>query len=65
MVQERYTIENLREKRKLNFMSQQNLADAVGVSLQTVFKWEHGHCIGSKQNYLKVKELLNIKDTEN
>lgn len=37
-------MENIRIERARYNMSMQQLADEIGVGIQTVFNWEHGRC---------------------
>ena len=38
----------IKEIREKVFMTMEEFADELGVSLQTVFKWEHGYCPSKK-----------------
>lgn len=52
--------EELREKRKEKGMTQDTLAEVLGVSRQAVAKWEAGVSFPSTENLLVLRELLGI-----
>jgi DNA-binding transcriptional regulator YdaS (Cro superfamily) len=54
-------IRNSRERRKL---TQQQLAEAVGVSRSAVAQWEAGETDPSTENIDKVREVLHLKSIE-
>lgn len=53
-------MENLKELRKLKKLTQMELAAKLGVSLMTVRLWENGAGKPNRENYEKLKEVLNI-----
>lgn len=46
--------------RKINGMSQEDLADELGVSRQAISKWEGMLSVPDLQNVLKISELFNV-----
>ena len=48
----------IREIRMYNGMTQQQLADAIGITASAVTKWETGSCKPSLENMLKVARAL-------
>lgn len=53
--------ENLKSLRKLNKISQEDLADKVGVSRQSVSKWECGESYPSMDNLLILCKIFHCK----
>ena len=53
--------ENLYSLRKNAKMSQEKLAEAVGVSRQSVSKWENGESYPEMENMLKLCEIFHCK----
>lgn len=49
---------NVRERRKKSGMTQRDLADAVGVSTQTIRNWEQGKVTMKPHNKRKLKEVF-------
>lgn len=47
----------LREYRKQNNMSQQTLADKLGLDVTTISKYENGSIVPSLPNMLKIKKV--------
>ena len=56
--------ENLYSLRKNAKMSQEKLAEAVGVSRQSVSKWENGVCLPDSSQYEPLCNILNITINE-
>lgn len=52
--------ENLRKIRKENNLSQEQLADKLGVSRQSVSKWESGQAYPEMDKMLKLCEMFNL-----
>lgn len=50
----------LRDIRKLNGLSQQQLADLIGVSRQTLSKWETGVALPDVDNLISLAEALHV-----
>ena len=46
--------------RKQNGMSQQNLADKLSISRQTISKWESDQSLPDLDTLLKMSELFNV-----
>lgn len=46
--------------RKKNGMSQEDLADKLGVSRQAISKWEGTLSVPDLQNVLKISDLFNV-----
>ena len=53
--------ENLYSLRKSSKMSQENLAEKVGVSRQSVSKWENGESYPEMDNIMKLCNIFNCK----
>lgn len=53
--------ENLCFLRKNAKMSQENLAEKVGVSRQSVSKWENGETYPEMDNILKICKIFHCK----
>jgi len=53
-------LENLKEARITAKKTQMELAKDVGVSINTIIKWENGVSKPSDENLNKLKELFNI-----
>ena len=51
---------NMKLERIRKNMSQQELADAIGVKSHVVSRWETGVNYPSIENLLKVSEVLNV-----
>lgn len=51
--------EQIKAKRKLCGYSQEQLADMMGVSRQTVYKWESGTTLPTTENVESLSKLLN------
>ena len=56
--------ENLRSLRKLQKMSQETIAEKVGVSRQSISKWENGEAYPEMKNILALCEIFNCKINE-
>ena len=54
----------LRELREDAFLTQRELAQACGVTYQTVSEWEHGHSMPSMKHRRKLAELLHKMPSE-
>lgn len=52
--------ENIRKYRKLNAMSQDVLAERLGVTRQSISLWETGECLPSVYNIISLSELFNV-----
>lgn len=52
--------EKLLELRKKNNMSQEDLADALQVSRQTVYRWEKGMVQPSTEMLIRLSEIYNV-----
>ena len=52
--------ENLQKIRKMNQLSQEGLAEMLGVSRQAVSKWEHGDGYPEVDKLLLLSKKLNI-----
>ncbi len=50
--------ERIKEQRKKAGMSQEKVAELVGVSRQAVTKWESGQSVPSTQNLFKLAEIF-------
>lgn len=50
----------IRELRKANKLSQEELANRLGVSRQAVSKWETGIVMPDINNLLKLSEIFNV-----
>ena len=53
--------DNLKAIRKHNKMSQEQLAEKVGVSRQSVSKWENGEAYPEMHNILQLCKIFNCK----
>lgn len=53
--------ENLYNLRKKGKMSQENLAEKVGVSRQSVSKWENGEAYPEMDNIMKLCDIFHCK----
>lgn len=51
---------NLKVWRAVKGMTQTELADAVGVSPQTILAWEQGKAIPRLDRYYKLHEVLSL-----
>ena len=49
----------LRELREDAFLTQRDLAQACGVTYQTISVWEHGHAMPSMKHRRKLAEVLS------
>ena len=56
--------ENLRSLRKLQKMSQETIAEKVGVSRQSISKWENGEAYPEMKNILALCEIFDCKINE-
>ena len=56
--------ENLQTLRKLNHLSQEKLAQKVGVSRQSVSKWETGEAYPEMANILALCKIFHCKITD-
>jgi transcriptional regulator with XRE-family HTH domain len=56
--------ERLQNLRKENMLSQEKLADLVGVSRQAVSKWETGLSNPDTENMIKLGEIFNLSIDE-
>lgn len=54
------TGERIYSLRIKNNMSQGNLADKLGVSRQTVSKWENGICMPDTEKLIQLSEIFNV-----
>lgn len=54
------TGERIYSLRIKNNMSQGNLADNLGVSRQTVSKWENGMCMPDTEKLIQLSEIFNV-----
>ena len=52
--------EKLLRLRKQHGLSQQEMADELAVSRQTISKWETGITIPSSENLIGIGKLLNV-----
>ena len=52
---------NLKELRKIKNLSQEDLAERVGVSRQSVSKWETGEAYPEMNNILMLCKIFNCK----
>lgn len=53
-------MKNLRHIRRLRFMTQEELAAAVGVTVKTVSRWEQGAAEPHVHHLRKLCEVLNV-----
>ena len=53
--------DNLRNLRKLKKLSQEELSEQVGVSRQSISKWENGEAYPEMNNILKLCKIFNCK----
>lgn len=51
---------NLEAIRKSKKISQEELAELIGVSRQTIYKWEAGICLPNLNKIEKLLEVLNV-----
>ena len=56
--------DNLCQLRKLNGLSQEELAEKVNVSRQTLSKWENGQSVPDAQLLLRLAEILDVPVSE-
>ena len=56
--------EKLVRLRKLKGLTQDEFANAVGVSRQAVYKWELGRCFPSADNLMALAELYEVHPAE-
>ena len=54
----------IREKRKKNKMTQEELAEHIGVSPRTISTWENGSVDIKKENLEKLADVLGVSYTE-
>ena len=52
--------ETLIKRRKEVGMTQDDLAEKLGVSRQSVSKWENGECMPDSEKLIKLAEVLEI-----
>ncbi len=55
---------NLAHLRRLRFMTQRELAEAVGVRWQTVSEWERGEALPRARHLRKLCEVLQVQPQE-
>ena len=55
---------NLSHLRRLRFMTQSELAAAVGVTLKTVSAWERGEALPRAQHLRKLCDVLQVEPQE-
>ncbi len=49
------------KKKRLEFhLSQQKLADLIGVGVQTVYRWEKGIAVPSRKSFQKLSNLFGV-----
>ena len=56
--------ENLKTLRLLNNLTQQGLANKLGVSFKTISHWESGYSEPNLQLLIKLKQILNTSFDE-
>ena len=56
--------DNLKNLRLFNNLTQQGLADKLGVSFKTISHWESGYSEPSLQLLIKLKQVLNTSFDE-
>ena len=52
--------ENIKQARKNNKLSQQQLADKMNIKRQTISKWENGICYPDIDKLIELKKILNV-----
>ncbi|MDD1503316.1 helix-turn-helix domain-containing protein [Lysinibacillus sp. NPDC095746] len=52
--------QNLKNKREEHSFSQEDIAQKLNVSRQSVSKWENGNCYPDLDNLISLSELYNI-----
>lgn len=52
--------DNLHQLRKLNKMTQEELADRIGVSRQAIAKWESGETVPDLENSRRIAETFRV-----
>ena len=52
--------ENIRNFRKKNDLTQEALADRLGVTYQSISRWENGTALPDAQNILQISKLFNV-----
>ncbi len=52
--------ENIRKYRKLKSLTQEQLAEAVGVTVGTVSKWENGNCLPDITMITEIADFYEI-----
>ncbi len=57
-------IEMLKHLRKLRGISQERLAEEIGVSRQTVYRWESGHAVPSQEDVENICHALGVDYAE-
>ena len=56
--------DNLKNLRLFNNLTQQGLADKLGVSFKTISHWESGYSEPNLQLLIKLKQILNTSFDE-
>ena len=52
--------ENIRSFRKKNDLTQEELADRLGVTYQSISRWENGTALPDAQNVLQISKLFGV-----
>lgn len=52
----------LKQLREVKGLTQTDLAKLVGVTMNSIARWEQGSNAPSEENLVKLKEVLNIKE---
>ena len=52
--------DNLKNLRQFNNLTQQGLADKLGVSFKTISHWESGYSEPSLEMLVKLKQILKV-----
>lgn len=55
----------IKDFRQKMFMTQQELADTLNVTIQTVNRWENGESVPSLKNLKKIYEIIEKGNTKN
>ncbi len=56
--------DNLSKLRKQNGMSQEDLAEKLGISRQAISKWESGYSYPDLETVIKLSEIFNVSTDE-